>query len=57
MIQRGDGVHLALEAMAEALRRNLNSYLATHPRIARAVNLAHAAGAEGRQDLVRAEPG
>src|SRR5207248_398988 len=57
MIQRGDGANLALEPVAEALGRYLDCHFATHPRIACTVDLAHAACAEWRDDLVRAEPG
>jgi hypothetical protein len=57
MIQGGDVVDFALEAIAEALGGELDSYFAAHARIAGAVDLAHAARTERRQDLVRAEPG
>jgi hypothetical protein len=45
MIQRSDGSDLTLEAIAEALSRNLDRHLAAHARVVRAVNLAHAARA------------
>ena len=51
MIQRGDGVGLALEAFAEALVGNLDRDVAVQPGVARLVDLAHAARADGREDL------
>ena len=55
MIQRGDGAHFAIETIAETLGRNLDGDLAAHARIARAIHLSHAARANGREDLIRAE--
>ena len=55
MIQRRHGSRLALEAIAEPLGRDLDGHVAAHARIAGAVDLAHAAGAERRQDLVRSQ--
>jgi hypothetical protein len=57
MIQRSDGADLALEPVAESLGTDLDRDFATHPRIAGAVHFAHATGADGRDDLVRAEAG
>ncbi len=37
-------------------RQDLDRNVATEPRVVRAVDLAHAAGAERRDDVVRAEP-
>ena len=55
MIQRCDRVHLAGEAIAEALAGNLDGHVATHARIAGAIHLTHAACANSREDFVRAE--
>jgi hypothetical protein len=52
MIQGGDGAHLSLEAVTESLGGDFDSDLATHTRIPRPVDLAHAAGAERREHLV-----
>ena len=41
----------------ERLGQDLDRDVAIQLRVARAIDLAHAAGAEGRQDLVRAEAG
>ena len=41
--------------VGEVLRQHLDRDVALEARVARAVDLAHAAGAERRQDLVRAE--
>ena len=41
----------------EVLGQHLDRDVALEARVARAVHLAHAAGAERRQDLVRAETG
>ena len=60
--QRADRARLLLEA-AQAVgvrgerRQDLEGDLATEPRVARAVDLAHAARAEGAEDFVGAEPG
>jgi hypothetical protein len=63
MVQRGDGFRLAAKACAlfggdgAALRQDLDRYLTTQSRIAGAIHLAHAAGAEGRDNLIGAETG
>ena len=63
VLEGGDGARLALEALAELaargemLRQDLDGDLAVEPRVARAIHLAHAAGADGGKDLVRAEGG
>ena len=61
MGQLRDRARFAIEALAE-LRiggerggQHLDGDRAVEPRVARAIDLAHPAGAEGRQDLVRAE--
>ena len=61
MVERGGGARLLLEA-AQAIGvggerggQDLDRHVAPEPRIARAIDLAHAAGAERRDDLVRAE--
>jgi hypothetical protein len=60
MIQRGDGAGFALEALA-ALRvggkirgKDFDGDVAAEARIARAIDFAHTAGAEGRDDFVGA---
>jgi len=61
MAQRGNDARLALEALAElrivggVRRQNLDCDPPIEPRVARLVHLAHAAGADRRQNLVRAE--
>src|SRR5919201_1463403 len=61
MIERREKFRFALEAgqavriVRECFRQDLDRDLALQPRIARAIHLTHAAGAEGRKDLVRAE--
>ena len=64
MVERGEQLRLALEARQalRVLRRTaagstLMRDLAAEPRVARAVDLAHAARAERRHDLVGSEPG
>ena len=63
MIQRGEDLRFALEAgeaigiAGEGIRQNLERDVAIQLRIARAIHLAHAAGAKGREDFVRAEAG
>lgn len=63
MIQGGGGARLLLEAVQavgvgrEGHRQNLHGDVAPQARIARAVNLAHAAGADGGDDFVGTEPG
>jgi hypothetical protein len=60
VIERGDRACLALEALAqlgrgrEMGRKHLDRHVAPEARIAGAVDLAHAAGAERAEDLVRA---
>src|SRR5437867_1175086 len=62
MVERGGGPRFLLKA-AEAIGigrelrgQDLDGDIASEARIARAVDLAHAAGANGRDDLIRAEP-
>ena len=62
MLQRRDGARFALEALAqlrvggERVGQDLDGDGAIEPRVTRAVDLAHPARAERRDDLVRAEP-
>ena len=62
VVQGGDGLRFALESLAALgvggrdVRQNLERHLALQPRIARAIDFAHAAGAEQRHDLVGTEP-
>jgi len=61
MIQRGEDFRFALKPRKpigvgrERRRQNLHHDLAFQLRIGRAVHLAHAAGADGGDDFVRAE--
>ena len=61
MRQRRDCMRLALEARQairigrELRRQDLDRDLATQLRVARAIDLAHAAGADRRDDLVDAD--
>jgi hypothetical protein len=63
MVERSDRARLLLEP-PQALgiarnvgRQHLDGHIATETQIARAVDLAHPASAERRENLVRAEPG
>jgi hypothetical protein len=57
----GGGAGLALEALApigigcQIGRQDLDGDVAVQPRVARAIDLAHAAGTERGEDFVRAE--
>jgi hypothetical protein len=59
--ERGHRLRLPLEPRervgigGDAFGEDLDRHLAVQARVARAVDLAHAAGAEGSQNLVRAE--
>ena len=61
MVQRGERLRLALEPgeplgiLRERVGQDLDRHVATERRVARAIDLAHAAGAEGGEDFVRAE--
>ena len=61
MVERRDRPRLALEALAdcgfggELRRQHLDRDVAIEPRVAGAIHLAHAAGAEQRDDLVGPE--
>ena len=60
MVQRGNRARLALEAdpIVDARERageNLQRDRAIEPGVAGAIDLAHAAVADGRGDLIRAE--
>ena len=63
MVQRGEHLRLALEPRQplgvgdERLGQDLDRDVAVEPRVARAIHLAHAAGAEGGEDLVRTQAG
>ena len=64
MVQRGDGLRFALEALLafrnrsrQVRREHLDGDRAVQPRVGRLVDLAHAAGAERREDLVGPESG
>ena len=63
MVQRGQHLRLALETgeaigiEREGVRHDLQRDLAIQLRVARAIHLAHAAGAEGGEDFIRADSG
>jgi hypothetical protein len=62
VIQRRRGSRFLLEALQaigigrERRREHLDGDVGSQPRIARAIHLAHAAGADGADDFVRTEP-
>src|SRR5665213_3872808 len=55
MVQRRDRAHFAVEAFVELYGGNLDRDIATHTRIAGAIDLAHAACAEQAENLVRSQ--
>ena len=61
MVERSSGASLLLEAaqaigiIRQRLRQDLDGHFAADARIAGAVDLTHAAGAEGGDDLVGTE--
>jgi hypothetical protein len=61
MVERGERLCLACKARQairisrERCRQDLDRGVAIQPRVARAIDLAHAAGANRRQDFVRAD--
>ena len=63
MIERREDLRFALEAReavgieGEELGQNLERDVAIELRVARAIDLAHSARADGREDFVRAEAG
>jgi len=63
MVQRGQELRLAMEArdavgfVREALRDDLQGDIASELRIARAIDLAHSAGAKRSRNLVETKPG
>ena len=57
VIQRRDGPRFAPKALAELRGGDLDGDDAAEPGVARLPHLPHAAGAEGREDLVGAEAG
>jgi hypothetical protein len=54
MIQRRDGLGLAFEAFGKLRRRDFNGDITIQTRIASPIYLAHAARADGFEDLVGA---
>ncbi len=56
MVQAGDRVRLALEALAEGRQTFLDGNDAIEAGIERLVNLPHATDANGRDDFVGTEP-
>jgi hypothetical protein len=57
MVQGGDRVRFALEALRELLVGNLDGDGAIQSRVASLVHFSHAASAQRRNDLVRTQPG
>ncbi len=63
IVQRGCGVCFALEALlrigisGETRRQNLDRDVSIETRVSGTVNFAHSAGANGRFDFIRAQPG
>jgi hypothetical protein len=57
VVQCGDRARLAREAFRELGRRDLDGDVAIESRVARAIDLAHAAFTDGGKDLVRTEAG
>ena len=63
IVQRGNDARLLLEALArfgiggECAGQNLDGHRAIEPGVAGAIDLAHAARADRRDDLVGSEPG
>jgi len=55
VIERGHGLGFTLEALRELFPRDLDRNVAIQTRVAGAIDLAHTAGANGRENLVRAE--
>jgi hypothetical protein len=61
MVERGERLSLARETgealriLREQVREDLDGDVAIEPRIAGAIHLSHAAGADGGQDFARAE--
>src|SRR5216110_1747018 len=55
MLQARNGARFAVESFGKVRRQDLDRDGAIEPRIARAIDLAHAAGSERRDDLVRPE--
>ena len=61
MVERGEHLRFALEpreplgVVGEQLRQDLDRDVAIQPGVARAIDLAHPAGAKGGEDFVRAE--
>lgn len=53
VIHCGDGAGFALESLSELFRRNLDGYIAAEACITSLPDLAHAAFANGREDLLR----
>src|SRR5215472_107287 len=55
MVQCGNRVGLALEAIAKLLPGNFDRHIAAEPRIACAINFTHSTGSDEAQDFVRPE--
>src|SRR5579872_5278272 len=62
MLQRRDRTGFALKALpclvdrSDLRREHLDGHVAMETRVVRAIHLAHAPGADGRDDFVRTEP-
>jgi len=63
VIERGEYLRLAFEArepigiLRKRVRQNFDRHIAPEPRVARAIDLAHAARADEGDDVVRPETG
>jgi len=55
MVQGGDGMSFALEALGEELAGEFDGDVAAQAWIRRFVDLAHSAGADGGQDFIGTE--
>jgi len=55
MVQRGNGLRLALEAFAELGSGDFDRNVALQTRVSRAIHLAHPTGADGGEDLIGAD--
>ena len=61
MVQSAGGARFLFEPAkpvgipAEVFMQNFDGYFAGEPGVARAVDLSHPSGAEGREDLVRSQ--
>src|SRR5690349_25153389 len=57
MVKSGNGASFAFKTIGETLQTHLDSDGPVQPRIDRAIDLAHAAGAENGLDFIRTDQG